>query len=149
MQRIYQIIVDWHLKKVFGPYVNQEILASYGAAIESVIELYNQMRDGLKPTPAKSWYFLNMRDISRCVQGMTLVTSTTEISGDPRKIARLWLHESARTFFDRLHESDYDSFWTMLNNTIRSKLREDFRSMMKPYEEASGTKINQSNPHEL
>ena len=37
----------------------------------------------------------------------------------------------------------------MLNNTIRSKLREDFRSMMKPYEEASGTKINQSNPHEL
>jgi dynein heavy chain len=108
MQRIYNTIVEWNLRKLYGPYINQTLLQSYTAAVESIIDLYNQMKDGLKPTPTKSWYFLNMRDISRCVQGMTLLTSNTEINADPRKIARLWLHESARTFFDRLHESDHE-----------------------------------------
>lgn len=37
----------------------------------------------------------------------------------------------------------------MLNNTVRSKLRDDLKSIMKPYEEASSIKMNQSNPQEL
>ncbi len=55
-----------------------------------------------------------MRDISRVVQGMVLVQNPSELNTDSRKVGRLWLHEIARTFFDRLHESDYSNFWTMV-----------------------------------
>ena len=34
-------------------------------------------------------------------------------------------------------------------NTVRNKLREDLKSMMKPYEDASLTKMNLSTPNDL
>lgn len=65
------------------------------------------------------------------------MSKAAELTTDVRKVGRLWLNEISRTFFDRLHESDYDLFWGMVQNSIRTKLREDMKSMMKPYEEVS------------
>jgi dynein heavy chain len=88
-------------------------------AIEATVDLYTQIRDQLKATPRKSWYFLNMRDISRVVQGMTLASTSKELTSDIKKIQRLWLHETTRTFFDRLDASDHEQYNLMLANSIK------------------------------
>jgi len=53
---------------------------------------------------------MNLRDISRVVQGMTLASSLKELQGDNKKIQRLWLHETTRTFYDRLAEEDHEAY---------------------------------------
>ena len=72
-----------------------------------------------------------------------------ELLTDTRKVARLWLHEVSRTLFDRLHESDYDIFWNLLQNSIKIKLRDDIKSMMKPYEENSSVAMSHTSAAQL
>jgi hypothetical protein len=82
---------------------------------------------------------------------MLLLTNSVELLKDPRKSQRLWLHEVSRTFYDRLAqgEGDQDKFWGILSNTIRIKLRDDLKIMMKHYEDESNTKLILSNPNFL
>lgn len=63
---IFNSIIEWHLSKIM-PGVDTDTKHIFEYAIDATIDLYNQIRDQLKPTPRKSWYFLNMRDISRIV----------------------------------------------------------------------------------
>ena len=68
--------------------------------ISSVIRVYDKVREELLPTPSKSHYTFNLRDIWRVFQGMC--------SGSQKQIAevndllRLWFHENMRVFHDRL-----------------------------------------------
>jgi dynein heavy chain len=52
------------------------------------------------PTPAKSHYTFNLRDLSKVFQGMYQASAKklTEAVG----YFRLWAHETARVFCDRL-----------------------------------------------
>lgn len=38
--------------------------------ISAAVEIYNRVSIDLLPTPAKSHYVFNLRDLSKCVQGM-------------------------------------------------------------------------------
>ena len=38
--------------------------------VEAAIEIYNNMSTDLLPTPDKSHYVFNLRDLSKCVQGI-------------------------------------------------------------------------------
>lgn len=40
--------------------------------VEAAVEIYNRMSVDLLPTPAKSHYVFNLRDLSKCVQGDVL-----------------------------------------------------------------------------
>ena len=40
--------------------------------VEAAVEIYNRMSIDLLPTPAKSHYVFNLRDLSKCVQGRVL-----------------------------------------------------------------------------
>jgi len=37
--------------------------------VGAAVEIYNRMSAELLPTPAKSHYVFNLRDLSKCVQG--------------------------------------------------------------------------------
>ena len=52
------------------------------------------------PTPAKSHYTFNLRDLSKVFQGMLSITP--EHCQDSRTFIYLWIHESQRVFQDRL-----------------------------------------------
>jgi dynein heavy chain len=76
--------------------------------VVATVHLYLAVGELLKPTPAKAHYVFNMRDVSRVLQGMTLLREVhlssalaSEGGGDLR-IIRLWMHEAARVFYDRL-----------------------------------------------
>lgn len=39
--------------------------------MDAAVEIYNRLSVDLLPTPAKSHYVFNLRDLSKCVQGET------------------------------------------------------------------------------
>jgi len=67
----------------------------------------------LLPTPAKSHYAFNLRDLSKQFQGMLMVTPGS--CPDKAALVRLWQHEASRVFNDRLVcEEDRETFQSML-----------------------------------
>lgn len=41
--------------------------------VEGAVEIYNEVSDKLKPTPAKCHYTFNLRDLSKVVQGILML----------------------------------------------------------------------------
>jgi dynein heavy chain, axonemal len=86
----------------------EPVAAAAAGAVDATIRVYNAARVELLPTPSRSHYTFNLRDVARVVQGVT--------RGDPKTVATrdsflaLWLHESARVFQDRL-VCDADVKW--------------------------------------
>lgn len=56
-------------------------------------------QEELLPTPAKSHYTFNLRDLSKVFQGTLMVAPSSCPSRDV--LLRLWVHESCRVFHDR------------------------------------------------
>lgn len=57
----------------------------------------------LLPTPAKSLYIYNLRDLIKVFEGMSKVTRIN----NQYNLVKLWTHECLRVFSDRLIDS-YD-----------------------------------------
>ncbi|OWK02778.1 hypothetical protein Celaphus_00010474, partial [Cervus elaphus hippelaphus] len=71
--------------------------------------------DELLPTPAKSHYTFNLRDLSKVFQGM-LMADPAKVE-DKVQLLRLWYHENCRVFRDRLvNDEDRDWFDKLLES---------------------------------
>ncbi len=79
-----------------------------GPLIESTVDIYDKICKQMLPTPTKSHYTFNLRDLSKVVQGMLMVFKK-ELT-EEKYLLKLWLHESARVFRDRLI-NDEDRGW--------------------------------------
>jgi len=56
-----------------------------------------------------------------------------ELGADTKKAVRLWVHEVARVFSDRLtSEDDQKALYSFLSQAAREKLREDLESALRP-----------------
>ncbi|XP_047672459.1 dynein axonemal heavy chain 6 isoform X2 [Tachysurus fulvidraco] len=84
-----------------------------GSIVDAAVEIYRRMSVDLLPTPAKSHYVFNLRDLSKCVQGMLQCEPGTV--QDQNQIFRLFCHECQRVFHDRLiNNEDKTYFNTMI-----------------------------------
>ncbi|XP_028297484.1 dynein heavy chain 6, axonemal-like, partial [Gouania willdenowi] len=72
--------------------------------VDAAVEIYNRLSVDLLPTPAKSHYVFNLRDLSKCVQGI-LQCGSSHVR-DKTNIFRLFCHECQRVFYDRLINSE-------------------------------------------
>eukprot|EP00770_Monocercomonoides_exilis_P008083 MONOS_8041.1-p1 / transcript=MONOS_8041.1 / gene=MONOS_8041 / organism=Monocercomonoides_exilis_PA203 / gene_product=dynein haevy chain 9, inner dynein arm 5 / transcript_product=dynein haevy chain 9, inner dynein arm 5 / location=Mono_scaffold00292:32264-47119(-) / protein_length=4951 / sequence_SO=supercontig / SO=protein_coding / is_pseudo=false len=70
------------------------------AVVRASIELYTHAVTELRPTPSKSHYKFNLRDVGKIFQGM--MSASPETVPDEAVLQRLWCHESLRVFADRL-----------------------------------------------
>jgi dynein heavy chain len=77
-------------------------------AVKATIEIYNRISAELLPTPIKSHYTFNLRDVSKVFQGVLMIKSSKCQSPDLFK--KLWVHESMRVFYDRLINEE-DQIW--------------------------------------
>jgi len=68
------------------------------------LNIYNKVATELKPTPTKSHYTFNLRDISKIFQGVCSASSKSV--EDVADIAKLWAHENYRVFRDRMVSED-------------------------------------------
>lgn len=79
MEKIFTELMDWYMVKI---QLNDEnIKRVFRFCIDATVEMYGSILSNLKPTPAKSHYLFNMRDVSRVVQGLQLV-SKPQITDD-------------------------------------------------------------------
>jgi dynein heavy chain len=94
---------------------------------EASVEIYTRIASELLPTPSKSHYTFNLRDLSKVVQGILMVAK--DCLPTRESLLNLWLHESARVFRDRLiDEKDCDWF----NSACESSLQQYFGVDWKP-----------------
>ena len=72
LSRIFSFIVNRHLSM----YKFESSVARMGNQIvEATTEIFREARKTLLPTPAKSHYLFNLRDLARVVQGIIMVRS--------------------------------------------------------------------------
>ena len=58
------------ITKGFFAEFTDEVKALAEPIVDAAVEIYGRMSKDLLPTPAKSHYIFNLRDLSKCVQGM-------------------------------------------------------------------------------
>ena len=95
------------LKHIFGSILqgflepfNEDVRSTSGRVVQATIEVYDKIRLVMRPTPSKSHYTFNLRDVSKVFQGVLMIDKKACPSGDV--MARLWAHECSRVFHDRL-----------------------------------------------
>ncbi|XP_060604387.1 dynein axonemal heavy chain 1-like isoform X2 [Ruditapes philippinarum] len=118
---------DSSLMNIFGCILKSWISQNAGISghcnklTQMTIAVYNTISTQLLPTPAKSHYTFNLRDLSKVFQGI-LMAEPGKLDGVP-SLLRLWYHESCRVFQDRL-VNDEDRNW--FDNLLREKMKSDF-----------------------
>jgi len=89
--------------------------------VQAAIKIYQETDLKLKPTPIKSHYSYNLRDVSKIIQGLMMSKKQTF----PKKetLFKLVAHEAQRVFKDRLIDDiDYRIFDEILNKTVKGDL---------------------------
>jgi dynein heavy chain len=79
---------------------DESVLKLLGPMIKATIDIFKQALEDLLPTPSKSHYLFNLRDIGKVFLGATSVSPKK--TGTPDGIVRCWCHEVQRVFGDRL-----------------------------------------------
>ena len=96
----------------------------------ATLEVYKAVAEGLKPTPLRSHYTFNLRDFAKVVFGICLAHKGD--IRDKETAIRLWIHETARVFGDRLID-DPDRLWLLgcLRDTTRRVYGLQFDALLK------------------
>ncbi|XP_066254312.1 dynein axonemal heavy chain 6 [Euwallacea similis] len=82
----------------------------------AAVDIYNRIARDLLPTPSKSHYIFNLRDLSKCIQGITQVDAGT--MSEEGALMRLFYHECLRVFHDRLVDAEDKSHFYFLMREI-------------------------------
>jgi dynein heavy chain len=126
LERHFNIITYTNLGKESITMIFQKILYAFLAGfsepiakclddvVEATQRVYNAVATNLKPTPSKSHYTFNLRDMSKIFQGLCAAQqkTTTQVL----ELVRLWIHENQRVFGDRMiSQEDRDTLNDLLN----------------------------------
>ena len=91
---------------------DDSVKALTAGIVKSSIDVYNSIREELRPTPTKFHYTFNLRDVSKVFQGLLMVTSRTIKTA--KGFSKLWVHETMRVFHDRLNTEEDKTWFTAL-----------------------------------
>ncbi|XP_038058161.1 dynein heavy chain 6, axonemal-like isoform X2 [Patiria miniata] len=114
LKHIFMSIINGFLHD-FPPAVKGTAEAIVGAAVE----IYGRMSTDLLPTPAKSHYVFNLRDLSKCVQGV--LQADPGVIRDGVGMFRLFCHECQRVFHDRLINLEDKAYFNEIMAEMASK----------------------------
>uniref|UniRef100_A0A8D0TJA1 AAA+ ATPase domain-containing protein n=1 Tax=Sus scrofa TaxID=9823 RepID=A0A8D0TJA1_PIG len=114
LKQIFQAILNGFLND-FTPAVKQ----TASNIVEASVEIYNRMSIDLLPTPAKSHYVFNLRDLSKCVQGILQCDPGT--IREEIQIFRLFCHECQRVFHDRLINNEDKHYFHAILTEMANK----------------------------
>ncbi|XP_043266980.1 dynein axonemal heavy chain 6 [Venturia canescens] len=87
--------------------------------VGATVEVYNKIALDLLPTPEKSHYVFNLRDLSKCIQGILQADSSS--IREAKQMLRLFYHECLRVFHDRLINVEDKSYFYRLLTEICSR----------------------------
>lgn len=102
----------------------QDAMQSIQCVVAATLEVYQSATRELRPTPAKSHYVFNLRDVSRVVQGCSLARK--ESVDSKRFFVNLWTHEALRVFGDRLvDDGDRDWLFALVRACVQGHFKEN------------------------
>ena len=129
-QHIYEVIVEWWMAKVRA---EEAALEKMTPIVKATVRIYNTIKAELLPTPSKSHYVYNMRDLSKVFQGMQTINHQLK---DEKHLLRLWTHEVLRVFNDRLTNDDDKMWFTgLMNKVLEEDVGVTFSSLVDIEEE--------------
>ena len=112
LHRIYATLLNHHLRDF------DDSLKPLGdPVVKATVELYASIAEELLPTPSKSHYLFNTRDLAKVIQGT--MQTTKRYYAEKDQILQLWCHECFRVFGDRMWDKN-DTAW--LKNQLDQKL---------------------------
>uniref|UniRef100_A0A8C6R3K0 Dynein, axonemal, heavy chain 6 n=1 Tax=Nannospalax galili TaxID=1026970 RepID=A0A8C6R3K0_NANGA len=114
LKQIFQAILNGFLND-FTPAVKQ----TAPNIVEAAVEIYNRMSIDLLPTPAKSHYVFNLRDLSKCMQGILQCDPGTV--REEMQVFRLFCHECQRVFHDRLISNEDKQYFHIILTEMANK----------------------------
>ncbi|GFH10191.1 dynein-1, subspecies f, partial [Haematococcus lacustris] len=134
---------DSQLKRIFGTILNSK-LADFDDEVKpladpitsATIAIYRAVSRELLPTPSKSHYLFNTRDLAKVIQGMMQATKTYYNSRD--ELLQLWCHEACRIIADRMWDAN-DKEW--LRKQLDEKLLSSFSTSYSQVFEAFGEQV--------
>ncbi|CAG5057893.1 unnamed protein product [Parnassius apollo] len=98
----------------------KEVTVREDPFLKSSIEVFSSLVDELLPTPTKSHYTFNLRDLSKVFQGILMMDP--QAIEDEDQVIRLWYHEHLRVYQDRLvNDEDRQWFIRLLNKKIQTE----------------------------
>ena len=124
IKHIFSTLVEHFFKRYAEPVreLNQSL-------VEGVLFTYTSVKRDLLPTPSKSHYTFNLRDIWKVFQGVC--SGHPKYTGDSTQMIKLWYHENMRVFYDRLTtESDRVYLEELLTNQIKSQFGVEEESIL-------------------
>jgi dynein heavy chain len=103
------------------------------------LQVFHEVCENFLPTPEKSHYLFNMRDVSKVIQGMALAQKA---SFDTKEsMLRLWIHENLRVFNDRFLRDKFDDsghFREILNKILKDKFASGWDALVEECPDPSG-----------
>ena len=123
------------VKRIFGTMINMklqtfadEIKPLGDLMTQATLEVYGVITTELLPTPAKSHYVYNMRDLGKVFQGVLRADPQYVDSKDA--MTRLWVHECFRVFHDRLiDEPDRAWFTKMMDDKLNNLFQSSWKQL--------------------
>ncbi|XP_017758914.1 PREDICTED: dynein heavy chain 1, axonemal-like, partial [Eufriesea mexicana] len=114
-------------KHIFGTILNSwlSVTPHFGHMLDvfvnTTLNIFTTICQELLPTPHKSHYTFNLRDLSKVFQGMLMMNPAKIELRD--KLLLLWYHENLRVFSDRL-VNDEDRKW--FDDLLRDTMSKEF-----------------------
>jgi dynein heavy chain len=115
MKMIFSKIFDAHLTAFYPPTVKAAVL---DPVCDATIAVYRRCLEELLPTPSKSHYTFNLRDLAKVFQGV-MIADPKRVGEDTNVVFRLWAHENTRIYRDRLTDKpDRDWFDVLMKDMV-------------------------------
>ncbi len=97
LSKIFTSLLEWYFHI---PGISASVRALTMPIVNATINVYHRAVATLLPTPMKSHYLFNLRDLSRVIQGILLVERSQFEKGKVGEIEvqRLWFHEVRISF---------------------------------------------------
>eukprot|EP00937_MAST-01D_sp_MAST-1D-sp2_P001492 g1492.t1 len=105
---------------ILGGFLRHELPESAPLAdslVTASVDIYERVQREMLPTPTKSHYTFNLRDLSKVFQGVLMVKH--KFCDNQRELKKLWVHEECRVFRDRLvDDKDRSAFNVFLKDAL-------------------------------
>jgi dynein heavy chain len=129
LKSIFSTIMDWMFAAKSNPSFPGPVTSMKDSIVENTIYIYQMTMKKFQPTPAKSHYTYNLRDVSKVFQGIAKSSGKAILKEDD--MLKLWTHECKRVFEDRLiSQGDRDLFTILIKDVLKEKFRKDWDKLV-------------------